>query len=292
MQRSVRQQLESLARAGLTHLPRGRVEDYPSPQLQPVSTAPVNVKNPASTNLGNEAVPTIPRAVGAHSSSTESAASTSIPAPTSLLMPVAATPIAASADESLPPRERLAVLNEQVRQCQRCPELASSRRNTVFGVGDPQAKILFLGEAPGADEDQKGEPFVGAAGQLLNQIIVASRLKREELYICNILKCRPPNNRTPNETECANCREYLLGQLEAVDPDYIVCWGSVAAHNLLATKLSVGKLRGRFQSYGRAKVLCTYHPAYLLRNPEAKKDVWQDMKMLMAEIGVDLNVKS
>jgi DNA polymerase len=189
-------------------------------------------------------------------------------------------------------RERaLSILNDRVKACTRCSELAGTRTQTVFGVGNPHARILFIGEAPGADEDAQGEPFVGRAGQLLNQIIAAARLKREELYICNVLKCRPPGNRTPGEEECANCREYLLGQLTTIDPEYIVCWGAVAAQNLLQSKLSIGKLRGKFQQYGRAKVMCTYHPSYLLRNPAAKKDVWQDMQFLMADMGVDLKGK-
>ena len=185
----------------------------------------------------------------------------------------------------------LAILADKVKGCTRCSELASTRTQTVFGVGNPQARILFIGEAPGADEDKQGEPFVGKAGQLLNQIIAASRLKREEIYICNILKCRPPGNRPPLEDECTNCREYLLGQLAAIDPEYIVCWGTVASQNLLTTTITIGKLRGRFLQHGRAKVLCTYHPSYLLRNPAAKKDVWQDMQFLMADMGVDLAAK-
>lgn len=184
--------------------------------------------------------------------------------------------------------ERLALLAETVRGCTRCTELASARTQTVFGVGNPQARILFIGEAPGADEDAQGEPFVGKAGQLLNQIITACRLKREDIYICNILKCRPPGNRTPLPDECTNCREYLDGQLSTIAPEYIVCWGAVAAQNLLKTDVSIGKLRKRFFQHGRAKVLCTYHPSYLLRNPAAKKDVWDDMKFLFAEMGVDL----
>lgn len=183
----------------------------------------------------------------------------------------------------------LAVLQQGVVNCQRCGELASTRTNTVFGVGDPGAKILFLGEAPGADEDAQGEPFVGRAGQLLNDIITACRLKRDELYICNVLKCRPPGNRTPLENECSNCREFLDGQLAAIDPDYIVCWGTTAAQNLLQTKQPIGKLRQQFFRHGRAKVVCTYHPSYLLRNPPAKKEVWEDMKFWRLEMGVDLS---
>jgi len=221
-----------------------------------------------------------------------SAAPRSKPAPP----PPAASPVASpppgkalSRDERV---KQLAVLSDSVRGCTRCAELADTRTQTVFGVGNPLAKILFIGEAPGADEDQQGEPFVGRAGQLLNQIITACKVKREEIYICNILKCRPPGNRTPAPDECTNCREYLDGQLGTIDPEYIVCWGSVAAQNLLKTETTIGKLRGRFYRYGRAKVLCTYHPSYLLRNPSAKKDVWDDMKFLFADMGVDLSAKA
>jgi uracil-DNA glycosylase family 4 len=185
--------------------------------------------------------------------------------------------------------EQLRAVAARVALCTRCQELARARTQTVFGVGNPEAEIMFLGEAPGADEDRLGEPFVGAAGQLLNRILEASRLKRSDVYICNILRCRPPGNRNPLPDEAANCREYLDAQIELVDPDYIVCLGSVAAKNLLGLADSIGKLRGRILQYGRAKVVCTYHPAYLLRNPAAKKDVWEDMKFLMRDRGVDLS---
>jgi DNA polymerase len=186
----------------------------------------------------------------------------------------------------------LCALAARVAQCTRCSELASTRTQTVFGVGNPQARIMFLGEAPGADEDRQGEPFVGMAGQLLNKIIEACRMKREDVYICNILRCRPPNNRPPEPEEAANCREYLDGQIAIVDPEYIVCWGGIAAKNLLGAQDSIGKLRGRWFQYGRAKVLCTYHPAYLLRTPSAKKEVWADMKILLRDMGVDLDASA
>jgi len=181
---------------------------------------------------------------------------------------------------------RLSALAARVAQCQRCQELASTRIQTVFGVGNPNAKVMFIGEAPGADEDETGEPFVGRAGQLLTKIIVACGWTREELYICNILRCRPPGNRAPSSEEAHHCREYLDGQIAIVDPDYIVCWGTTAAQNLLGSEETIGKMRGRFYAHGRAKVLCTYHPSYLLRNPEAKKPVWEDMKILLAEMGL------
>ena len=179
------------------------------------------------------------------------------------------------------------MLRARVAACTRCRELAETRTQTVFGVGDPNADILFLGEAPGADEDRVGEPFVGRAGQLLDRIIVACGWKRQDIYICNILKCRPPGNRNPSPTEAANCREYLDAQIARVDPDYIVCWGSVAAKNLLNADTPIGRMRGKFYSHGRAKVLCTYHPSYLLRNPDAKRDVWDDMKFLLSDMGLE-----
>lgn len=195
------------------------------------------------------------------------------------------TPIAMTLDDK---QNRLRVLADRVARCVRCQELAETRTQTVFGVGDPNAKIMFIGEAPGADEDREGEPFVGRAGQLLNKIIDACKLRREEIYICNILRCRPPENRNPLPTEAENCREYLDGQIEIVRPKYIVCWGSVAAKNLLGTDLPIGKMRGRFYEHAGAKVLCTYHPSYLLRNPPAKKDVWEDLKFLFREMGITL----
>ncbi|MEZ6041195.1 MAG: uracil-DNA glycosylase [Planctomycetaceae bacterium] len=189
--------------------------------------------------------------------------------------------------------EALCAVAGLVAQCKRCEQLASTRKQTVFGVGNPDARIMFIGEAPGATEDKQGEPFVGEAGQLLNKIITACKLKRDEIYICNVLRCRPPGNRTPLPQEAANCREYLDAQIHIVKPEYIVCWGSVAAQNLLNEKRPIGKLRGQFLEYRHLdqddiKVLCTYHPSYLLRNPNAKTLVWEDMKLLMRDMGVEL----
>lgn len=181
------------------------------------------------------------------------------------------------------------ILSEKVAHCTRCSELASTRTQTVFGVGNPEARLVFIGEAPGADEDATGEPFVGKAGQLLNKIIEAMQLTREEIYICNILRCRPPGNRLPEPDEAAHCREYLDGQLALINPEYIVCWGSCASQNLLGVTETIGKLRGRLHQYGQAKVVCTYHPSYLLRNPAAKKDVWEDMKWLLREMGIPVD---
>ena len=182
-------------------------------------------------------------------------------------------------------RHALKILTEEVARCTRCAELASTRTQTVFGVGPMDAEVCFVGEAPGADEDAQGEPFVGAAGQLLNRIIAACGMKREEVYICNILRCRPPGNRLPLPNEAANCREYLDRTLDLIRPKFICCLGGCAAQNLLSTQVSVSKLRGRFHDYRGTPVLVTYHPAYLLRNPSSKREVWEDMKALLARMG-------
>jgi uracil-DNA glycosylase len=184
-------------------------------------------------------------------------------------------------------RVELRLLADRVSKCTRCAELASTRTQTVFGVGMLDPEICFIGEAPGADEDRQGEPFVGAAGQLLNRIIAAMGMKREEVYICNVLRCRPPGNRTPKSEEANNCREFLEAQLELVRPKYICTLGVPAAQNLLKTTMSLSKLRGSFHLYQDIPVVCTYHPASLFpgRSPENKKLVWDDMKMLLTKMG-------
>lgn len=184
-------------------------------------------------------------------------------------------------------RQSLALLADEVSRCARCAELCSTRTQTVFGAGPIDVEVCCIGEAPGADEDKQGEPFVGAAGQLLTKILLASGFKREEVYICNVIKCRPPGNRTPKPEECDNCRPFLDKQLELVRPRHIICFGGTPATNLLGVKAAIGKLRGRFHDYKGIPVLVTYHPAYLLphRNPAAKKDVWDDMKMLLKKMG-------
>jgi DNA polymerase len=166
--------------------------------------------------------------------------------------------------------------------CQRCG-LAKDRKNIVFGAGSSSAKIVFVGEGPGFEEDQQGKPFVGPAGQLLTKIIEAIQLSREQVYICNIVKCRPPRNRNPQPDEIKICFQFLDRQIAAIQPDFICALGSVAAQSLLNTDVPISRLRGRFHDYKGIKLLPTYHPAYLLRNTEKKRDVWEDMKMLMKE---------
>ena len=186
-----------------------------------------------------------------------------------------------------PRQSELALVAEEVAACTRCAELAKTRTQTVFGVGSPYARLVFCGEAPGADEDRQGEPFVGRAGKLLTDMIEKGmKLKRQDVYILNILRCRPPGNRNPAPVEAANCREYLDRQLAAIRPEFICCLGAVAAQNLLNTTESIGRMRGKIYDYQGIKVVCTYHPAYLLRNPSAKRATWEDLQFLMAEMGI------
>jgi uracil-DNA glycosylase len=182
----------------------------------------------------------------------------------------------------------LEILAQEVAACTRCTELAGTRTQTVFGVGNPSARLVFLGEAPGADEDRLGEPFVGRAGQLLTKIIEACKMRREDVYIMNVLKCRPPGNRNPLPEESHNCSGFRRRQLELIDPEFVCCLGAIAAQAFLNTTASIGKLRGSVHLHEGRKVVCTYHPAYLLRNPSAKRDTWEDMKLLMREMGVEL----
>ena len=184
--------------------------------------------------------------------------------------------------------EELESFREQICTCTRCA-LGRSRRQFVFGSGDPQAGVMFIGEAPGADEDRQGEPFVGEAGQLLTRIIEAMGLRREAVYIANVLKCRPPGNRDPQPDEIELCEPYLKRQIEIVQPKIICALGRIAAQALLKTDESLGRLRGRLHEYAGIPVICTYHPAALLRNPSWKRPTWEDVKWLRREYdGVEL----
>jgi DNA polymerase len=170
-------------------------------------------------------------------------------------------------------------LYEKIHNCTKC-SLGFSRTNFVFGVGNPNADILFIGEAPGRDEDLKGEPFVGRAGQLLDKMLAAIELDRTQVYIANILKCRPPENRDPLPEESETCLPHLAEQIRLIAPAFVVCLGRISAQILLDTKLTMGKMRGQWYEFGNSKMLVTYHPAALLRNPEWKKDSWEDLKSL------------
>jgi uracil-DNA glycosylase len=180
------------------------------------------------------------------------------------------------------PSETLEAIREDIGDCRRCT-LCRSRTRIVFGAGSPRARLMFIGEGPGQDEDRAGEPFVGAAGQLLNRIIAAIKLRREDVYIANVVKCRPPENRLPAPDEIATCSPFLRRQIAAIRPVLICLLGSCAAQSLLNTTESISRLRGRFFELQGIRVLPTFHPAYLLRNPEKKRAVWEDMQLLMKE---------
>ena len=272
LRRGVRQALESLEAAGVRQLPkgRGRVVNLDPMEGRPPAEAdsphadaitPLADSGRATPDSGRGALIAAEKTKGGLFEAEDQEAAVTSRAAT------------------------LEILQQEVAGCTLCGELALGRTQTVFGVGNPKARLVFLGEAPGADEDRLGEPCVGRAGQLLNKILEACKLRREDVYILNILKCRPPGNRNPLPDEAANCRRYLDRQLELIGPEFICCLGAVAAQNLLGTTESIGRMRGRVLGYKGTKVVCTYHPAYLLRNPAAKKDAWEDMKFLMREMG-------
>lgn len=177
----------------------------------------------------------------------------------------------------------LTELETVAQQCTQC-SLHQGRTHVVFGVGNPHAELMFAGEAPGREEDRQGEPFVGRAGQLLTRIIEAIGLKRQDVYIANVIKCRPPNNRNPEPDEIARCEPYLIRQIELVKPRLIVALGTFAAQTLLKTKQPISQLRGRFHLYQGVKLMPTFHPAFLLRNPERKRAVWEDMQVVQREL--------
>jgi DNA polymerase len=190
---------------------------------------------------------------------------------------------------SIPVGERAAalqVISDQIGDCTRCPLAYAGRRKIVFGDGSPTARLMFVGEGPGADEDAQGVPFVGKAGQLLNNMIAAMGLQRAEVYIANIVKCRPPNNRVPEPVEANTCSQFLLRQIDVVQPEVIVALGATASTYLLGVKQSLSSLRGRWHSCRGAKLAVTYHPAYLLRDPNQKGEAWKDLQRVMAELGL------
>ncbi len=182
--------------------------------------------------------------------------------------------------QAAPDRETLAAIRADLGECRRCG-LAGGRKNLVFGVGNPAARLMFVGEAPGRDEDIQGEPFVGEAGQLLTKIIQAMGLQREDVYICNVLKCRPPDNRNPHQDEIEACGPFLLRQVKAIAPRAIIALGTFAAQTLLETKDPISRLRGRFHDYHGIPLMPTFHPAFLLRSPERKREVWADVQQVM-----------
>jgi uracil-DNA glycosylase family 4 len=189
------------------------------------------------------------------------------------------------------PALALRLIREDLGDCTRCPLHKQGRKQIVFGVGNPRAELMFIGEAPGADEDQQGEPFVGRAGQLLNNMIKAMGIRREDVYIANIIKCRPPGNRTPERDECETCSPFLMRQIAAIKPKAIVALGAVAAKTLLAINAPMSEFRGHWYDFRGTKLAVTYHPAFLLRDPRQKKETWKDLQMVMKELGLAVPAK-
>ena len=190
------------------------------------------------------------------------------------------------------PAQALRIIREDLGEdCTRCKLHKLGRKQIVFGVGNPRAELMFIGEGPGADEDQQGEPFVGRAGQLLNKMIEAMGLKRSDVYIANVVKCRPPGNRTPERDECETCMPFLMRQVEAINPKVIVALGAVAAKNLLQMNSSMGEMRSRSYDFRGARLFVTYHPAFLLRDPRQKSEAWKDLQQAMKFLGLKVPAK-
>jgi len=205
-----------------------------------------------------------------------------LPAETAVIEPPSLLPLHRSPDQALQ------AIRADIGECTRCKLHQLGRRQIVFGVGNPNADLMFVGEAPGADEDIQGVPFVGRAGQLLTKIIEAIELKREDVYIANVIKCRPPQNRNPEPDEVETCEPFLFQQIDVIQPKVVVALGSFAARALLRTLDPISRLRGRIYDYRGAKLIPTFHPAYLLRNPGSKRDVWDDMKKVRDLLKGDL----
>ena len=194
--------------------------------------------------------------------------------------------------ETIDSASDLRLIREDIGDCTRCRLHKQGRKQIVFGVGNPRADLMFIGEAPGADEDIQGEPFVGRAGQLLNNMIKAMGIQREDVYIANIIKCRPPGNRTPERDECETCSPFLMRQIEVINPKVLVALGAVAAKTLLAVNAPMSELRGRWFDFRGRKHAVTYHPAFLLRDPRQKKEAWKDLQMVMKELGLEVPAKA
>ncbi len=203
--------------------------------------------------------------------------------------PAAAPALRVVPDMDAPDAPDLASVRQELGDCQRC-KLCGERKNIVFGTGNPDAALVFVGEAPGADEDEQGEPFVGRAGQLLTKMIEAMGFGRSDVYICNVLKCRPPQNRNPEPDEVASCEPFLQKQLAVLQPRMIVTLGKFAAHALLREQTPITRLRGNFRTYEGIPLMPTYHPAFLLRDPSRKREAWEDLQAVMAalrEMGIE-----
>ena len=297
--RAVRQRLESLGRAGVDRIPAASRLSLPSHWparggLRPVAQ-PVDESEDLAPARDNTVSPQLdagdPDAQAISIAPALSAGFTG-PPPAPLPVPSLAAIFSSSGfdEPPVPACDRPALLDSLAREvsvCRRCPHLADTRKQTVFGVGKADPRLMFIGEAPGADEDRLGEPFVGRAGQLLTDMITKGMgLSRDQVYIANILKCRPPENRNPTIDEANNCFPYLEQQIAIIRPEFLCLLGRVAVQAVLNTTQAMGKMRGKWHRYRGIPTLATYHPSYLLRTPSAKKDAWEDLQMLMKEMGL------
>ena len=217
----------------------------------------------------------------------KSAAKSAVPPPATKLPGLSAAPVVPSLFEATIAGDTLPLIRTDLGDCTRC-KLHTTRNKIVFGDGSAKSELVFIGEGPGADEDAQGLPFVGRAGKLLTQMIEAMGLQRQQVYICNVVKCRPPGNRQPEKDEVDSCSPFLFRQLDALRPKVIVCLGATAARTLLQTNRGISHFRGEWLEYRGYKMIATYHPAYLLRNPAAKGDVWKDLQKVMAELGLEV----
>jgi uracil-DNA glycosylase len=208
-----------------------------------------------------------------------------LPAPKPAFVPPAAAPSLFEAADRIEGDTLDRIRDDITPNCTRC-KLHKARKQIVFGVGNPKADLVFVGEGPGRDEDEQGEPFVGRAGKLLTQMIEAMGLRRADVYICNVVKCRPPENRLPESDEIATCSPFLLRQLGVIQPKVICCLGSCSAQTMLKTNQGISRFRGEWFDFHGSKLIATYHPAYLLRNPPAKSEVWKDLQKVMALLGL------
>jgi uracil-DNA glycosylase family 4 len=290
--RQVRQRLEALSRAGLDRVPVGPLPAEALPSTRSTSPALPAAEAPRAPD---PPAPEVPRT----SRRPTAPAEPPRPKPKPIPAPSASPAIVGSLfdevaipDPILPAEERpeaLRILAEEVAGCTRCAILAAGRTNTVPGEGNPSARLMFIGEGPGQTEDETGRPFVGKAGRLLDDMITKGMgLRREDVFIANIIKCRPPGNRDPEPDEVRNCIGYLERQIAIVRPEFLCLLGKPAAQTLLNTSMPMGRLRGKWQRYKAIPTIATWHPAYLLRNPSAKKDTWEDLQMLMKAMGIPL----
>ena len=238
---------------------------FSTPEVQKEETLPKPSAKPALPKSAPAVTPVIPRSTS---------------------LPVIAGPSLFESMEKVA-GDSLLKTREDLGECTRC-KLHSTRHKIVFGDGNPKAELVFVGEGPGADEDAQGLPFVGRAGKLLTQMIEAMGLQRQDVYICNVVKCRPPENRQPEEDEVKSCSPFLMRQIDVIAPKVIVCLGATAAKTLLQTNRGISQFRGEWLEFRGRKLLATYHPAYLLRNPPAKSEVWKDLQKVMAVLGLEV----